>query len=168
MTHKNDCSQIVLRRSPIFSGIRKVDSADLVGSAKRLVSEIVTALDDIAGTSAEQGEGLANWSDKAAIHSGTAFGSNFAWGMAEHFFQYLTSCSAVQEEIEDRSRLIREEVKLLPARSTSVVQEFKTPNVRPRYPLLSDVTEEYEEYEGSATDKSRDNSKSQLKSISHG
>eukprot|EP00977_Amphora_coffeiformis_P004028 scaffold804_cov165-Amphora_coffeaeformis.AAC.7 len=159
-----------LRHSPALEGIGKANGADFVGSVKHLASEIVIALDDITGTTVEQSEGLATQNPKMTIHSGNVCGSKFGWGMAERFFQYVTSCSVAQEGNDDLSRSICEEPKQLPEPqyvplpTTPKVEEIKGSFVRLRYSPLSIVKEEDEDYEDSVTEKSRDHSRSQCDS----
>ena len=99
------------RTNSILEGIVHVDRSDLVGSAKYLATQIISALDDVAGTGNERTELVETFESRGTdIVPGTFCGSRLGWGLAEDVINFLTSCSVGQSD-EDLSRAICEDIQ---------------------------------------------------------
>ena len=80
-----------------------------------MATEIVSALDDVAGTKVERTETQPATRREATVAPNTFFGSHLGWSLAENMFSFFTNCSVGRTE-EDLSRAISDE----PASSTEL------------------------------------------------
>lgn len=103
-----------------MEGIVHVDRSDLVGSAQLLATEIVSVLDDAAGTQGESLETRETTPSRETLATPSTFcGSQLGWTTAGDFFGFLTGCSVGRNK-EDLSRAIFDEPPSLTPSSTVV------------------------------------------------